>query len=171
MTRNGVGALAIGSRAVRAIEGYAFACWLFCSLVAVLRPARLAEAPLALPVHIRTDTLGIVFFVVLGSVTVPRRWLANGRNWRGQTHLGGNSDCETCPVSDAVLAALRDLTGVLAAYVGVSFLAHPQSMALPLTHVVPWPSERATGVGALAFSWSASLLLAVLRGNRPQVQA
>jgi hypothetical protein len=165
MMRNGTASQTVCGRVVCAVESYSFACWLFCALVAVVRPARLPEAPLALPFHLRTDTLGMMSFILVGVTTLPRRWLAEGRTWRGRLGPGRKAAGPTGRTSDAVLRTFRDLTFLLATYVAANYLAHPATMILPLTHVASWPSERAAGLDAFALSWAATMLLALPRSS------
>lgn len=57
-------------------------------------------------------------------------------------------------VARASLRALFVYSMMMAIYLTVNSIVHPATMAMPLTHVLTWPTERSV----LEFAWPCSVL-------------
>jgi hypothetical protein len=67
-----------------------------------------------------------------------------------------------------IRACLRTVFGyglLVWVYIALNSLTHPATLALPLTHFLPWPREGDTGLACFLLSAVAFLLLRVTRAN------
>lgn len=62
-------------------------------------------------------------------------------------------------VAGASVRTLFVYSTVIAIYLMVNSITHPETMAKPLTHVLPWPTEGSALVFALLCSGSSFFLL------------
>jgi hypothetical protein len=115
--------------------------WLYVAIIAVFRPAQLSQ-PFAEAVPVRIDTLGIVCFG-LSAVAYLAREI--------RTQLGWSAVFRTVFVYSAATAI----------YLTANSVSHPRTMAMPLTHLLDWPSERAALICALVASISSFYVLQV----------
>ena len=115
--------------------------WTITAAVAARAPDSLSE-PLLPKLSVRTDTLGILAFGCSAATYLLHRL------WSGDQGLGA-----------AVLHLVRLYCGALAVYVFAMAVAHPATLAMRLTHLAPFPTERVTGIGCAVACTLAHLAL------------
>jgi hypothetical protein len=72
-----------------------------------------------------------------------------------------------------VRAGLRTAFGyglLVWAYIAVNALTHPETLARPLTHFLPWPLEGDTALACFLLSAVAFLLLRATRAERSETE-
>jgi hypothetical protein len=148
-----------GARATEAVAaGLAVSsllCWVSTAIVGSFRPQGL-PAPYwqGLP-WLRTDSLGILAFVV-AALSLPvseylrlrrRRAAAASPDGGAAGGLGGKADGALVALAVSETVAVLS-TGVVG-YLSVNAVTHPQTLLLQVTHLAPGPSEGTLRVAGL----------------------
>jgi hypothetical protein len=69
-------------------------------------------------------------------------------------------------VAESTLGVVAVYSFAAWAYVALCALVHPETLALPLTHLIAWPREDTFGVMCFALSFVTALGRQVLRARR-----
>jgi hypothetical protein len=128
-------------------------CWASVCLVASFRPGELSVPYWHGLPGLRTDTCGIVAFVMVAVcfgtsdyLRLCRRRDASAGPSRGL--LGGTAQ----PLALAVANMTAILATGLVVYLSVNAVTHPATLGLRATHLVAWPTEGTLRVMALLLS-------------------
>lgn len=103
--------------------------WAFVAVIAVFTPEGL-PAPLFEGLPLRRDTFGIACFAMSAAAFVVR-----------ETRRGGTGRATPCYV--AALTTIFWYSSAVAVYLLGNSVSHPQTMSMPLTHLLGWPTEGA----------------------------
>jgi hypothetical protein len=162
-----------GSRATEAVAtGLAYSsllCWATTAIVGSFRPQFL-PAPYwqAIP-WLRTDSLGVLAFVVT-AISLPvseylrlhrRRQAATAQPSGGQLAGTGPGALVALAVSETVAVLATCLVG----YLSVNAVTHPQTLLLQVTHLLPFPSEGTLRVAGLILCFCSISVLRYLRAQ------
>ncbi|MGO8863362.1 MAG: hypothetical protein ACLQRH_21760 [Acidimicrobiales bacterium] len=96
---------------------------------------------------LRTDTFGFVCFVVASLAFVQSEYLRLTRTARRHSAPGGSTPLERLTAAGA--RALVVAATVLVVYLSCNAVTHPQSLNLPATHLLSWPTESTLRAVAL----------------------
>jgi hypothetical protein len=117
--------------------------------VGSLRPSELPTPYWVRLGWLRTDTLGVVCFVIATLAFTASESLRLSRTATRPT--SAPADASSGPTHVLTLAAARALTAaaaVLVVYLSVNAVTHPRSLDLPATHFGSWPTESTLRVAA-----------------------
>jgi hypothetical protein len=150
-------------------------CWVSTALVASFRPQDL-PAPYwqALP-WLRTDSLGVLAFIV-AAVSLPvseylrlrRRRVAAARIAQPASDgASAGAPPDSTAVGPLVALAVSETVAVLATgvvgYLSVNAVTHPQTLLLQVTHLLPGPSEGTLRVAGLILCFCSVSVIRYLR--------
>jgi hypothetical protein len=124
------------------------------ALVAAFSPYEAYPYWPAIP-HLRTDTSGVLAFVVaLVSLTVSKYLELRRRAEHGDTPARPAArPAGVLAVQAVAEAAVVCATG-LVVYLSLNAVVHPWTLPVHLTHLAPWPSEGTVRVIGLAVCWA-----------------
>jgi hypothetical protein len=154
------------ARAAEAVAaGLAFSsllCWATTALVASFRPQGL-PAPYwqALP-WLRTDTLGVLAFLV-AAVSLPVSEYLRLRRRRTAAAAPAESSADGPLVALAVSETVAVLATGVVGYLSVNAVTHPYTLLIQVTHLLPWPSEGTLRVAGLILCFVAVTSVRYLR--------
>jgi hypothetical protein len=155
--------------ALSTIALYTAIAWCYVAVVAVLRPSFLSES-ITHWLPVRRDTFGTVGFAV-SAVASTALGVLRVRN-RKRPHPG-DKDVDSLGTWSRVIASLAPTAAIYGlliwCYIAANSIAHPQTLALPLTHFVTWPAEGDTGSAVFAVSAFAHFLYRAV-GSSAQTQ-
>jgi hypothetical protein len=146
--------------------------WLYVAIIGVVRPNDLPFWIVSW-IPVRRDTVGIICFGLsatayfLGGALEPSReaGMPNlvlpvyGDGDRNATQARGRS----CAVARASLRTLFIYSTMTVIFLMVQTVTHPETLAMPLTHLLNWPTERSAVVLALLCSIASFILLRTSR--------
>lgn len=148
-------------------------CWASVCLVASLRPGDLRASYWRGVPGLRTDTCGIVAFLVVAVCFGTSEYLRLRRRRdapQGQGSLSGTTRLFALATSETVAI----LATGLVVYVSVNAVTHPATLQMRATHLTAWPTEGTLRVAALFLCASSVTVLRCLltestggRGGRP----
>jgi heme/copper-type cytochrome/quinol oxidase subunit 2 len=128
-------------------------CWASVCLVASFRPNNLANPYWSEAKWLRTDTCGVICFLIVALTLVVSEFLRLRRK-QGQKearqHVQAGSAFE--PFATAVAEVIVLLSSGLVVYVSVNAVTHPDTLVLRVTHFATWPTEGTTRIAALFLS-------------------
>ena len=131
--------------------------------VASFRPNNLSMPYWASIGWLRTDTFGFICFVVGTLSFIQAEFLRLTRVIRDTSPV---AQPDPRPVSIVVVAMARAIvaaSSVLVVYLSVNAVTHPNTLLLPATHRLSWPTEGTLRVAALIVS---AFSVAVARAQR-----
>jgi hypothetical protein len=164
-------------RAIEAVStGLAFAsllCWATAAVVGSFRPAGLPAPYWQAVPWLRTDTLGVVAFLVTAGTLPVSEYLRlrRRRTTKVTPPTGATGVMPAAPgvSGTGVLAglAIAETVAVLATgvvgYLSVNAVVHPQTLLIQVTHLLPWPSEGTLRVAALILCFGSVTVARFLR--------
>ncbi|MFZ0832472.1 MAG: hypothetical protein WAM92_05195 [Mycobacterium sp.] len=128
--------------------------WVYGAATAVVSPDRLSVWVMSW-VPIRIDTLAVVGFCVSAVAYVVREIATSAgkcaRWWNSSRHAAVTTFLRTTFIYSTLVAI----------YLMANTIAHPETMAMPLTHYLAWPTEGFTLGLALICSVASFFLLRV----------
>lgn len=125
--------------------------WIVVAVIAAFDPAGL-QMYVASFIPVRRDTLGIVCFALSASLFLVSAVLRRR--------------------SYPLLRTVRVFAGATVVYLLTNALTHPETMRMPLTHLVSWPSELATLILASgAFVTTHATLIIAARSAKQETAA
>jgi hypothetical protein len=125
-------------------------CWVSTCVVGSFRPGDLANPYWAAIPGLRTDTCGIVAFVVTAICLAVSEYLRLLRRRGGPRPEPANRTGEPIQLGALAIAETAGLLStVLVAYLSVNAVTHPDTLAMQATHFAPWPTEGTLRVIAL----------------------
>jgi hypothetical protein len=134
-------------------------------LVGSFRPGDLAFPYWLRIGRLRTDTFGFTCFFV---ATLAFAWSEFLRLTRAARPRSESLGREARPLALVALATARSVTvagSVLVTYLSVNAVTHPQTLGLPATHLLSWPTESTLRVVALLLTALAVAVARTLRIN------
>jgi len=154
--------------------GYAAAlCWASVCLLASFRPDRLSNPYWSGIPHLRSDTSGIVGFVLAALCLCGSEYLRCGQRpaagWPGAAGRRAPRLSGRCPLlllSASETSAL--LCSGLVTYLSVNEVTHPATLRLQATHLLSWPAEGTVRVVALLLAAASVAVLRYLWPARPR---
>lgn len=160
--------LPVLSVAVDAVVVFGALGWLYVAIIGVVRPNDLPSW-IASWIPMRRDTTGIVCFGLSAVAYFLRgmfrpssearmpnlRWQAGGGGDQRATQTRGLSRTG----AKASLRTLFVYSTMTLIYLMVQTVTHPETMAMALTHLLSWPTERSVLLLALLCSISSFILL------------
>jgi hypothetical protein len=105
--------------------------WVYVAVIAVFVPKGLF-LPLVEGIPIRRDTFGTVSFAVSATACFAREIRKHSADGLG---LGARAVQRAAPATAFIYSS------AVAIYLMANSTTHPHTMALPLTHLVDWPTE------------------------------
>ncbi|MDT5312923.1 MAG: hypothetical protein QOE74_1943 [Mycobacterium sp.] len=115
--------------------------WLYAAIFGVIRPNELTTHIVSW-IPLRRDTFGILCFGLSATAYLSRGLLAPDR-----------------AVPTVVLRTLFGYSTVIVVYLMMGTVTHPETLAMSLTHLVDWPTERFTLWLAVVCSVSSFVLI------------
>jgi hypothetical protein len=165
--------------------GYAAAlCWASVCLLASFRPDRLSNPYWSGIPHLRSDTSGIVGFVLAALCLCGSEYLRWRRRAAAECLPGGqrpaagwpgaagrraprlSGRCPLLLLSASETSAL--LCSGLVTYLSVNEVTHPATLRLQATHLLSWPAEGTVRVVALLLAAASVAVLRYLWPARPR---
>jgi hypothetical protein len=135
-------------------------CFASVCLVASFRPYDLATPYWSEVRLLRTDTCGVICFVIVAVTLVVSEFLRLRRKQeqrKGRQHL--QTGRGSAPLATAVTEVVALLSSGLVVYISVNAVTHPDTLVLRATHFATWPTEGTLRVAALFLSVCSVALL------------
>ena len=129
--------------------GIGYGAGLWCAgalLVASFRPNDLAMPYWNRLSWLRTDTSGMITFVVLAVSLCTSEYL---RLRRKESNLAPATAQVRNPLATAIARVVALLSTLLVVYLSTNAVTHPATLSLHLTHFASWPTEGTVRVAAL----------------------
>lgn len=164
-------------RAVEAVAtGLAFAsllCWATTAVVGSFRPARLPAPYWQAVPWLRTDTLGVLAFLVTAGTLPVSEYLRLRRRRiakvtppagaKGVMPAGPGTDGTGVLAGLAIAETVAVLATGIVGYLSVNAVVHPQTLLIQVTHLLPGPSEGTLRVVALILCFGSVAVARFLR--------
>lgn len=132
-------------RAEGALTGLAYACGLVVVgvfVVASFRPGELGVPYWERLGWLRTDTFGVFCFVTATVAYAASEYLRLSRPSPPRPTVAGDPSPDVTSLLIRVVALACTAAGTaLVVYLSVNAVTHPQTLLIPATHLLPWPSE------------------------------
>lgn len=141
----------LGEAATSGLAYGAFLCWLSTCVVGSLRPTRLADPYWSAVPALRTDTCGILSFLIatVGIVTSEYLRLTRTRQATMPLPQANASSTQRSTLLRATAEAVALMSTCLITYLSLNAVTHPITLAIQATHLASWPTEGTLRVMAL----------------------
>lgn len=135
-------------------------------LVGSFRPQELPSPYWVQIRWLRTDTFGFLCFLVAALTITLSEYLRFSRTARRQNREGGVAASSFDLFALATVRTLVAAGSTLVIYLSVNSITHPQTLLLPATHLLSWPTEstlRASALVVIACAVALSRSLQIVR--------
>jgi hypothetical protein len=143
-------------------------CWASTCLVATFGGASLASPYWPVLPWLRTDTTGVIAFVLAAVSLAASKYLRLRRTQAGAIALHPVSRPASAHAVQAIAETAAILATALVGYLSLNVVTHSVTLGLQLTHLWSWPSEgtvRVIALGICVASVSATRYLRAAAGS------
>jgi hypothetical protein len=143
-------------------------CWASTCLVATFGGASLASPYWPVLPWLRTDTTGVIAFVLAAVSLAASKYLRLRRTQPGAIAPHPVSRPASAHAVQAIAETAAILATALVSYLSLNVVTHSVTLGLQLTHLWPWPSEgtvRVIALGICVASVSAARYLRSTAGS------
>lgn len=147
-------------------------CWASVCLVGCFRPDHLSAPYWHEIPYLRTDTSGIIAFLMIALLFPCSEFLRFRRRWAGGGAFQGTGfDSLVHAAALAICETIGLLATGLVIYLSVNTVTHPITLGMQATHLASWPTEGTLRVSALLLCVCCAALFRFLRVETNVVHA